>query len=174
MLNSLSGAGHGTQAYAPIRDIVQLFPQVIGVHAVQLLAVHRMPPALQKFAGSAEITPQELAEAERAFAAYVRLSVHFNSDDLPTLWVNSGMVRLRPPVLLALLAAIGEVTMKIFYKTARSSIRQGQNVCGIDALESTVDRVVDSMSADLPSEQHRRTLAAEGAALPDLINNTPQ
>lgn len=169
MMQGLSG----NRVFAPARDIVQLFPQVIGYHAVLRLAALQVPPALRKYAEENGVTQLDLIATERAFAEFVRLTVHYACDDFNDVWEKSGMAKLNPVMIIALTAVVGEVTMGVFYKTVRAATRQGRNVQGIDGLEQVVDMAASALKDSVGSSKVRRIMEAEGAALPSILENTP-
>lgn len=161
------------RAYNPSRDIVQLFPRVIGYHAVVRLAAHNWPPMIRKYAADNGLSTVDLMKAEKAFAEFILLSTHSNLTDFNDIFVRSGLAALPGPILLTLMAVIGEVTCGVFFKTVRAATAAGRTVPGAQELGEVAERAAFALSADRPSVSARRQAEAETAALPSILNNDP-
>jgi len=163
----------GNRVFSPNRDIVQLFPFVIGRQAVLRIAALQLPPALKKYAEFTNLQKEDLIQIEKVFAEFVNLSVHYGADNWGAIWEMSGMAKLPQASILLLTAAIGEATMGVFYRSVRAAIRAGSSLPGAQQLGALADVAASVIEEDLPSSKSKRLLEAEGMALPEILDNNP-
>lgn len=162
------------RAYNPARDIVNLFPRVIGYHAAVLLAKNRWPAAIKAYAESTGATEVDLEAASTALARFAALASHSSCGDISTIFVQSGMAALKPAALLAMMACVGQVTCSTYFQTLRNSIEAGRSVPGADGLADVAERVGHALRGNLPHVVDRRIEEAAQAALPSVADNFPQ
>lgn len=157
--------------YNPHRDIVQLFPNVIGMQAANHLAAHSWPAALREFAAHSNLDPKALVPAANALAAYVAAVTSSDVPDPTTAFVRAGFDRLPAAVLLALFAAIGEVTVKVFFRAARAASRGDQTVPGADALGEALDRAAHAAAAGSARTRASRAVEVIGHTAHSILSS---
>jgi len=143
------------RAYTPARDIVQLFPNVIGQQACNGLARHSWPKALAAYAKHCQLDDKDLIAAAQALAKFVMQVTSYANTDIPTAYVNAGMDKLAPAAQLALMASIGAATLDTWVHCARGATQMGQNPHGTDQLAASLERTTSVFGAATQGARQR-------------------
>ncbi len=170
----LQGIASDGRRFAPARDIVQLFPRVIGFHSAARLASKRWSPAVKAYAKFSNLETKDLAAAEIALGKFVALSAKVGLDDFETVFVQSGLHELPPAVLMTLMAIIGEVTCGVFFNTVRAATIAHSSIPGAEHLNAVAERAAHSLTNYGSERVHeRRTTEVTAEALPSILDNDP-
>ena len=163
---------HG-RAYTPARDIVQLFPNVIGQQACNSLAQHSWPAALREFAKHTRVDERDLVLAAQTFAKFVMQVTAYGNTDIPTAYANAGMDKIPHAALLALMSALGAATLETWVHCARGATRMGQNPHGTDLLAANVEKTISVFTASTEGERKRAVADVQNTTSRVMNDNDP-
>lgn len=164
----LQAVNRDGRRFAVERDIINLFPAVVG-GAATALARNAMPPAVRDFATHTGVTDADVIAACRCMAEFINISRDevFLGDDLPAAYIRSRMDRVPQAAAVALYANLGMVLTNAYFKYIREAMPKTVSTPGLDAMTEILERTAHTMAAGTQGAKDRRAaeLAAESERL---------
>lgn len=134
----------GGLPYAPNRDLVNSFPQ-IARRALYCLTDEYLESWFKDYLKNNNIGNEDLCAAAVATAQYINQCRQPELGDPVEVLNSSGFAGLTPPVQLAILAKIGQVTMAMYYATSRDALRVDEKPMGLDSLLAEAERLQSAL-----------------------------
>lgn len=109
---------------------------------------------MREFAAFNNLQDSALVEAGVALAKFVAAAKHPQNSSFGDAYVASGMDKLAPAALMAVMARIGVETTGAYFTAVREAYGMHQNAPGSDAMQETADRLLH-LSGKTQSTQQR-------------------
>jgi hypothetical protein len=130
----------GGMPYAPLRDLVNIFPQ-LARRSAYLLAREEREESFNYVLEQLHVDEQQLVEAAKALALYINNSTNPDIANPLEALDKSGFNLLNSGAQTAILARLGQTLMAMFFVCVRDAMRPNAQPLGLDQFISEITHI---------------------------------